>query len=574
MVWVQREMARYEGFLVDVAVGDKGSYLYCCFGAPIAHENDAWRAVTVAHQISRPPTELPFIRSTQIGISCGTMRTGAYGATDRRTYGVLGDEVNLAARLMERSTPGQVLVSGRLRRAAGEGIEWQELPPIKLKGKADPVEVSALLRMGVKAAARVVEAQYGLELVGRKQELEIIQARMRSAVGRHGQVVCFSAEAGLGKSRLVAEALRLAREQGFGCFTGECESHGMLTSYQPWQHIWQGLFGLKPGQSVAEQINGVEKRLGHIDPLLSARLPLLAPLLNVPIPDNEMTAPLESRLRKSSLEALLVDSLRFFAQEQPLCIVLEDTHWIDPLSKDLLDLLARSIAQVPVLLLFTERPREISESGPGSDQPANYTQLSLTAFTDEEARRLIGLKLAQLFQFNGPTPAVLAGRLLGRAAGNPFYLEELLNYLKDQKVDFENATAVEKLELPSSLHSLVLSRIDRLTETQQGALKVASVVGRLFQAAVIWGVQGEAERARIAADLRELSQAGLTAQERPEPELTYLFRHVVTQEVTYESLPHATRTKLHTQIGRCLEDLSPIGLSNSWTCWRSISIAD
>jgi predicted ATPase len=192
------------------------------------------------------------------------------------------------------------------------------------------------------------------------------------------------------------------------------------------------------------------------------------------------------------LEALLVDSVRFFAKEQPLCIVLEDTHWIDPLSQDLLDLLARSIAQAPVLLLFTERPREVSDGGQGSDRPANYTQLSLTAFTDEEARRLIGLKLTQLFQFHGPTPAVLAGRLLGRAAGNPFYLEELLNYLKDQQVNFEDAAAVERLDLPSSLHSLVLSRIDRLTETQQGALKVASVVGRLFQAAVVWGVQGVA----------------------------------------------------------------------------------
>jgi predicted ATPase/class 3 adenylate cyclase len=555
VVWVQREMARYEGFLVDVAVGDKGSYLYCCFGAPIAHENDAWRAVTVAHQISRPPADLPFIRSTQIGISGGTMRTGAYGATSRRTYGVLGDEVNLAARLMERAVPGQVLVSGRLCRAAGEGIEWQELPPIKLKGKADPVGISALVRPAGKSVPRVVEAQYGLELVGRKQELEVVQARLSAALAGQGQVLCFSAEAGLGKSRLVAEALRFARQQGVGCFTGECQSHGMHTSYQPWQHIWQGLFGLEPGQSVAEQIEAVEQRLAHIDPLLTARLPLLAPLLNLPIPDNEMTGPLESRLRKSSLEALLVDSVRFFAQEQPLCVVLEDTHWIDPLSQDLLDLLARSIAQVPVLLLFTERPPEASDGEQGPQQASNHTRLSLTAFTDEEAKRLIGLKLAQLFEFHGPTPPVLAGRLLGRAAGNPFYLEELLNYLKDQQVDFEDAVAVEKLDLPSSLHSLVLSRIDRLTETQQGALKVASVVGRLFQAAVVWGVQGESERTRIAADLRELCQSGLTAQERPEPELTYLFRHVVTQEVTYESLPHATRTKLHTQIARCLENL-------------------
>jgi adenylate cyclase len=109
--------------------------------------------------------------------------------------------------------------------------------------------------------------------------------------------------------------------------------------------------------------------------------------------------------------------------------------------------------------------------------------------------------------------------------------------------------------LPSSLHSLVLSRIDRLTETQQGVLKVACVVGRLFQAAVVWGVQTAADQARVARDLKQLCDSGLTALERPEPELVYLFRHVVTQEVTYESLPHATRTRLHTQIAGCLENL-------------------
>jgi adenylate cyclase len=556
VTWVQREMAKYGGFLVDVSVGDKGSYLYCCFGAPIAHENDAWRAATAAHGISQPPPELAFVHSTQIGISCGTMRTGAYGATARRTYGVLGDEVNLAARLMERAKAGQVIVSDRLRRAAGETFEWQELASVQLKGKAGAVGIAGLIRPLKKTGPRVVEGRYGLELVGRKNELKVIEARMTTAVSGQGQVLCLSAEAGLGKSRLVAEALRVAREQGFSCFTGECQSHGTHTSYMAWQHIWQGLFGLEAGQTVAEQINAVERRLAQIDPMLTARLPLLATLLNLPVPDNEVTAPLEARLRKASLEALLVEFVRAFARERPVCMVVEDAHWIDPLSQDLLDLLARSISQVSVFLVFTQRPREQGyRQILNFEQAPNYTELPLNAFTDEEARRLIGLKLAQLFQFNGPTPAVLAGRLVARAAGNPFYLEELLNYLKDQQIDFENADAVEKLELPSSLHSLVLSRIDRLTETQQGVLKVACVVGRLFQAAVVWGVQTEADQTRVARDLKQLCDSGLTALERPEPELVYLFRHVVTQEVTYESLPHATRTRLHTQIAGCLENL-------------------
>src|SRR5579883_1027761 len=552
--WVQGVTARYGGFLVDVAVGDKGSYLYASFGAPIAHENDAWRALTTAHEIVRPPTECAFVNSTRIGVSSGTMRTGAYGGATRRTYGVLGDEVNLAARLMEAAAPGQILVSGRLRKVVADSFEWQQQPPLRAKGKAEPIDVSALIGPLRRRGGKISQVQYSLELIGRSRELLIIENSLKGALAGLSQTLCLSAEAGIGKSRLVAEAVRIAEGLGFKCLIGECQSHGTHTGYLAWQSIWQELLNVDPSAPLEIQVRAVQNQLGLIDPILEARLPLLGAVLNLAIPDNEITAPLEARLRKASLEALLLECLRHIARHSPLFIVIEDAHWIDALSRDLLDLLVRSISKEPVVFVFTQRPREKGHSELQGFEPLpNFTVIALEGFTDNEAARLIQLKLARLFDFTEATPPVLAGRLIARAAGNPFYLEELLNFLKDQDVDFRDPDAVERLELPASLHSLVLSRIDRLTETQQSAMKVASVIGRLFPAALVWGIQPDADRQPILEDLNALSLADLTAVDRPEPELAYIFKHVVTQEVTYESLPVATRSKLHEKIGLCLE---------------------
>jgi predicted ATPase len=165
------------------------------------------------------------------------------------------------------------------------------------------------------------------------------------------------------------------------------------------------------------------------------------------------------------------------------------------------------------------------------------------------------MKVSHLFGSHAQPLGGLGKRLIERAEGNPFYLDELLNYLHDQGVSFQDPRALEQLALPTSLHSLILSRVDRLTESQKTTLKVASVIGRVFPAAAIWGATSQADAKQVGADLERLCEVDLTVLDRPEPELVYIFKHVVTQEVTYESLPHATRSKLHNQIGLCLEQL-------------------
>jgi predicted ATPase len=455
---------------------------------------------------------------------------------------------------MEHATANQVLVSEPLRRATGDGFTWQALGPIKAKGKAEPVPVFALVGLAHRSSSRLYEPKYASELVGRGTEL----ARLEQTIGRiragEGQVLCISGEAGMGKSRLVAEAVRLAKKSGLKIFQGECQSHGTHASYLPWQSIWQDLFGLDTREPAGAQTKQLEQCLAQIDPLLPARLPLLGTILNLSIPENEVTRPLEARLRKSSLEALLVSCLRSLAERDPLVLIIEDAHWIDSLSYDLLDVLARSILRSPALLLFTQRSKETGYAQVhGLEHLPYFAEMALSAFTQDEAARMIQVRLAELFNFTGSMPPELVGRLLARSAGNPFYLEELLNFLRNEKVDFENPVAVQNLELPTSLHSLVLSRIDRLSETQQASLKVASVVGRLFSSELVCRIQPERDRQKVVKDLGDVCEADLTAIDQPEPELVYIFKHVVTQEVTYESLAHATRSRLHNEIGLCLE---------------------
>src|SRR5919199_624384 len=553
--WVQGILVHYGGFLIQLTVGDKGSYLYAAFGAPLAHGDDAIRAITAALELRVPPPELNFIQNVQIGVSQGRMRTGAYGGVTRRTYGVLGDHVNLAARLMQNAPPGEVLVSAAAHKPAAEAFTWESLPPLRVKGKSEPVNVFRVVGTKDRHAVRLQEPRYGIPMVGRQAELVLFEQKLAEVLAGQGRIVAITAEAGMGKSRLLAELIRLASAQQLTVYGGECQSYGTHNSYLVWESIWQAFFDLDGTASLDEQVQRLEAQLAAIDPALVARLPLLGVALNLPIPDNDLTRSLDAKLRKASLEALLVDCVRARAQAGPLMFVLEDCHWLDPLSHDLLEAIGRAIADLPALIAIAFRPPEHEQlEAPRVTQLPYCTVVPLTDFTPEEAAQLIGLKLAQLGDSGAELPAAFVERITQRAQGNPFYIEELLNYLRDLEIDPADERALERLDLPTSLHSLILSRIDQLGEHQKITLKVASIIGRLFQFAWLWGVHPQlGEPPRVRADLDALSRIDLTPLDQPEPELTYLFKHIVTREVAYESLPYATRSVLHGQLGAFVE---------------------
>jgi adenylate cyclase len=553
--WVQRTVARFEGTLIDLNIGDKGSYIYINFGAPLTHEDNADRAAAAALALRDQPQALGYIRTVQMGISQGRMRAGAYGGTSHSTYGVLGDEVNMAARLMMAAKPSQILISQEVQRSLGTRFILEELPPIRVKGKSQPAVIFALVDVRQAHELHLIPAAYALPMVGRQDELKVAAEKIERVVHGEGQIIGVTGEAGLGKSRLVAEIMKLAGEHHFTIYGGACESYGVDSSYLVWQPIWQRIFGLDSAWNLTKQIDVLQEKLEAIDPAFTPRLPLLSVVLNLDLPDNDLTHSLDAKLRKDLLHLLLVDCLRAEARKAPLLIILETCQWIDPLSQELLDIIGNGISNMPVMLVLAYRPQEREQSHlMNVRQLPRYTEIALNPLTSEEAAKIVNLKLVQLVGTDVHVPSTLMQRLALQAEGNPFYLEELISYLHYRGINFSDGAALDKVELPESLQRLVLSLIDQLSESQKIAVKVASVVGRVFRAAWLYSVYPEhGDLTEVHADLEALCQHELMSREPSESELVYLFRQVLTQGVTYESLPLSVRSILHEQIAHFIE---------------------
>lgn len=554
--WVQKIVARFEGTLIDLNIGDKGCYIYINYGAPQAHEDNAARAASTALALHNPPPDLHFIESVQIGVSQGRMRAGAYGGATHRTYGVLGDEVNMAARLMMKARPGQTIISEAAQRSLAGTFLLDPLPPIQVKGKSQPVAAYLLQGTRRHEGLQDVASTYTIPMVGRGADLSYIEQALDQIVAGQGQVITLVGEPGVGKSRLVAEAIRLAQMRSISVAGGACESYSVNSSYYVWQPIWRDLVGIDPTRPGAEQIEILTQQLHALAPASLPRLPLLGAVLQLAIPDTELTQSLDAKLRKSSLEFLLEDLLRILSQRTPMLIILEDCHWLDSLSYDLLQVIGRAIGELPVCLLLTHRVLSIERlhSGQVSGLPY-YTEIRLEPFTAEEARLLVQLKLAALTGGEVAVAESVPVRLIEQAEGNPFYLEELIAYLHHRGIRFDSDSAVAAVEMPDSLHRLVLSRLDQLSESQQITAKIASIGGRVFRVAWLWGAYpalGESNQVR--ADMAALQRQEFILHEPGEPELTYFFKQVIIQNVIYESLPHDLRATIHGELGRFLEE--------------------
>ena len=554
---VQAILARYEGTLIQWTIGDKGSYAYLNFGALNVHEDDARRAVKAAFELRAAASALSFLEPLQIGITQGVMRVGAYGGPTRRTFGALGDDVNLAARLMTTASAGEILVSGQVHKTVREHFTFEPRPPLPVKGKAEPLPIFAVTAERQQRAVRLQEPTYTLPMVGRQSELQLIHDKLALTLQGKSQVIGIIAEAGMGKSRLVAEVIRSARKQGFAGYGGACQSDAVNTPYQTWKAIWSAFFDVDPSAPLRKQIRSLENEIEDRAPERLRAMPLLGTLLNLDIPDNDFTKTLEPQYRQSALRALLEDCLRVEAlHATPLLLVIEDLHWIDALSHDLLEELARALSDSRVCFVLAYRPPQLQRlQAPRLEAMPNFTKIQLSELNASEAEQAIRAKLAQLYPArSGAVPPILVEKLMARSQGNPFYLEELLNFLRDRGLDPREPNALEKIELPDSLHTLILSRIDQLSEREKTTLRVASIVGRLFRAAWLIGYYPTlGDLPQVKADLDALHTLDITPLDTPEPELAYLFKHIVTHEVTYESLPFATRAKLHEQLAAYLE---------------------
>ena len=558
--WLQGIIAPLEGVLVQLTIGEKGSYFYAAWGAPIAHDDDSMRACTAALEIVRPPPEIAaFIKNTQIGITRGTMRTGAYGNSQRRTYGVLGDDTNLAARLMAKAGADEILVSERAARRQTDMFELEALHPVSVKGKKEPIPVFRLVgrrRTGILGDA--LAARYATPMIGRRREREIAHERLLLAKEKAGQVIAIAAEAGMGKTRLLTEVIKEAVSNGFAAFAGDCQVLARDASYSVWVPIWRSFFNLPQDADAATTLANLERQLAAVDPELVARAPLLGPLVNVALPDNELTRTLDAKVRRSSLEGLVIECIRHRVRSGPLLFVLEECHWIDDASRHLLGVLVRAMTRFPVAVLLAHRPVKVGEVLEAEEAALDYvTTITLGDLPADEARQLVELKLSDVFGTGEAPPERLVDLITSRAGGNPFFIEEVANLLKARRAELSDPGVLESLELPDSLHSLVLGRIDQMGEEAQVTLKVASVIGRLFRAAMLFGVHPlETGRLQVQAHLGEMRERDVAIPEPAEGEEAYLFKHVVIQEVAYESLPYSMRSRIHGEIGAFIERIA------------------
>jgi predicted ATPase/class 3 adenylate cyclase len=554
--WVQGTLARYEGTLLQFTVDDKGSYFGAAFGAPIANEDDARRAVAAAFELSQPPALPAPIRPLQIGLSQGTMRTGAYGGTTCRTYGALGSEVNLASRLMQHAAPGQVLASERVHLLTSETFGWDALPPIQVKGRSSPVAVYSL-----RGPATQGPAAPPADMVGRAAEQAVLGRALHALRRGTGGLIIVEGDPGIGKSRLLAAARRQAAALEISAFTGTGDAIEQLTPYHAWGIIFSRILDLPPGATGDTQRAHLERRLAALPD--QARLaPLLGAVLGIDIPDNDITARMAGPARAEHTINLLVAILQDGAAHTPTTIILDDAQWLDSASWALALAVGRRVN--PLLLIISTRPLPASKEAPPPDE---YTQLRATA--GQAHLRLgalppddVAALVAQRLGVTG-LPAPVTALIRQRAEGHPFFSEELACALRDAgwisvaggECRVAPGVDLSAVTFPDTLHGVIISRIDRLAPSQQVTLKTASVIGRLFLVRLLQAIHPlDLAPEALAGELDVLDRLDLTPLYEPEPEPAHLFKHVITHEATYYLMPEGQRRPLHRAVAEWYEE--------------------
>ncbi len=546
----------YEGVVNKLGVSPVGLHIMALFGAPLAHEDDPERAVLAALNMRAALEQAGFrvgegaASGHGIGVNTGFVFAGNVGMAGRREYTVMGDEVNLAFRLMTAASPGEVLISRTTAHYVEERVQLMACPPIHVKGKADPV-----------AHYRALALQTGLEAgLGRRWEGPLVDreeamARIRQAldaVGNgEGRVVVVRGEAGIGKSRLVGEGMELARQRGFLILAATSLSYGRDTPYLPWAELLRALLEIREGEPPDEQIRRVRAGLERLG--AEEWAPVLGEVLGLPVEDTPLTAALTPHLRQQRLFDLTLALIRHRATPSGLMLAMEDIQWADPASLDLLDYLARNLRDMPLALFIVHRPDERLE---GRWQQLKHCvdvlleELPPPAVQEMVAHLLQGLEV----------PESLYQMVCEKAQGNPLFVEEIVRSLKESgALRWDDGhwlmdTRLSATQIPDTVHGLLQSRIDRLVETDRRVLQVAACIGQTFPVQTLAGVYPYGDLgSSLPQRLERLTALELTAVEPSASIPTYAFRHTLIREVAYESLAYGRRRELHRHIGELIE---------------------
>ena len=565
--WIQAAQAhagRFGGWLSNVEVGSGKNVLLVQFGAPLAHEDDERRAVACALALREAAVSISPRLRPRIGITRGRLFVGTVGTPDRHAYTLIGDEINLASRLMEMAQPGQIIVSARVRNVTTGHFTFRDLGSVQVRGKSEPVPLYTVLSTcrPTKIGGQYLDRRR--RLIGRERELETIEALMELAWAGHGQVLTVSGEAGIGKTRLVSELLHRWTARG-GIVTGGAGLPFVQeTPYLPWRWIVATHCGLTGDEARATQIEHIAQALADLPApegqihYWSLRLPLLAEMMGLDVPDNDLTRGLQGRARRDNTFATIQALLQAGATQAPTLVLIEDAHWADDLSLQLAAFLASDLRRSRLLLILVHRPLPFLVPTPWQTmrQLPYHTSIALGELTAEASRALVRNQLG-----GARVPDELVNLVFERTQGHPFFIEEMVCMFQDvgcirsagDAIIFDRQRAAG-IGFPDTVQGVVQARMDQLEEGNRLTLKVASVIGRLFPYRVLAGVYpAPIEDAELQAHLDTSERLGLTLLERLTPELEYIFKHIITQEVVYESLTFAQRHLLHAAVARWYE---------------------
>jgi class 3 adenylate cyclase/tetratricopeptide (TPR) repeat protein len=566
---------KYEGIVARLM----GDGILAFFGAPIAHEDDAQRAVLAGLDMVegiRPYREQIQERygigfDLRVGINTGLVVVGAVGSDLRMEYTALGDAINLAARMEQTATPGTVQIAQDTYKLVKTLFDFEELGGIEVKGKHEPVKAYRVLGRNVTARrVRGIEGLYA-EMVGREAEMAALRNMMTYLKQGVGRIVCILGEAGLGKSRLISESYQVFQEmigEQANWYETNSLSYETNQAYGLFQRLIRRIQGIAYNDPPAQVREKLARLVESLPEERRARAgKIIGSLFEVE--NGSGVTQQDGELFKQELFEVVGTWWRTAFSSRPTALVFDDMHWSDAASIELLLKLlplTEEISLALVCALRTERQAPAWQIKHTADDLYShlYTELTLQPLSEAESNELIDRLLS-----NPELPASLRDAILEKAAGNPFFIEELVRMLIDRGAVVSEQRLVNgemqrfwratseggEFELPDNLQALLAARIDRLEDATRGTLQAAAVIGRSFYHRVLRAVDEAGNE--LDKRLGTLVRMDMIREAARLPELEYAFRNPLTQEAVYRTILLKRRRAFHKKVGEAMEELYP-----------------